>query len=64
VHRAAGATSYIHLCDWYATFCGLAGVDPRDVVAEEHKLPAVVRTHTRIQTHGHAMSVTPARARS
>ena len=39
--RLAGAASYIHLCDWYATFCGLAGVNPRDVVAEERKLPAV-----------------------
>ena len=22
----------VHIADWYATFCGLAGVDPRDTV--------------------------------
>jgi len=31
----------IHIADWYATFCALAGVDAADTSAEEHGLPAV-----------------------
>ena len=32
---------YIHLADWYATFCGLAGVDPTDDVAASAGLPSI-----------------------
>lgn len=32
---------YIHLADWYATFCALAGVDAADERAEKAKLPPV-----------------------
>jgi arylsulfatase B len=39
--KLAGAKSYVHLCDWYATFCGLAGVDPHDALAEKNRLPPV-----------------------
>ena len=28
--KLRGVSSYIHLCDFYATFCGLAGVDAAD----------------------------------
>jgi len=31
----------IHLADWYATFCALAGVDASDDYATEHGLPSV-----------------------
>ena len=33
--------SYIHLTDWYATFCYLAGVDPTDEEAAKAKLPPI-----------------------
>ena len=32
---------YIHITDWYATFCALAGVDPTDDRAAKAKLPPV-----------------------
>lgn len=31
----------IHIADWYATFCFLAGIDPYDENAAENKLPPV-----------------------
>eukprot|EP00466_Bigelowiella_natans_P002572 jgi/Bigna1/45474/e_gw1.124.1.1 len=34
-------SAYIHFCDWYATFCSLAGVDPEDKVAEMFNLPPI-----------------------
>lgn len=39
--KLAGGRSYVHLCDFYATFCGLAGVDPADSAAERLGLPPV-----------------------
>ena len=39
--KLAGATSYVHLCDFYATFCYLAGVNAADTAAERLGLPAV-----------------------
>ena len=39
----AGASSYIHLCDWFCTFAKLAG-DPNgcsDPVGDAHGLPSV-----------------------
>ena len=35
---------YIHMADWYSTFCGLAGVDPTDTVAAKHGLPPIDST--------------------
>ena len=32
---------YIHLADWYATFCSIAGVDPTDERAAKAKLPPI-----------------------
>ena len=32
---------YIHLADWYGTFCALAGVDPTDKKADKAHLPPV-----------------------
>ena len=32
---------YIHLADWYGTFCGIAGVDPTDKKAAAANLPPV-----------------------
>ena len=37
-HKTSG---YIHIADWYATFCNLAGVDPTDERAAEAKLPPI-----------------------
>eukprot|EP00911_Craspedida_sp_UC1_P000317 UC1_evm1s242 len=31
----------IHIADWYATFCGLAGVDPTDHTAAKYNLPPI-----------------------
>jgi len=28
--RGKNISTPVHVCDWYATFCGLAGVDPSD----------------------------------
>ena len=38
-----GATAYVHICDWYATFARLAGVDASDDAsdADGRPLPAV-----------------------
>merc|ERR1712232_148713 len=32
---------YTHMCDWYATFAALAGVDPTDFKAAKAKLPPI-----------------------
>ena len=32
---------YIHIADWYATFCSLAGVDPTDEKAAKANLPPI-----------------------
>ncbi len=34
-------SEYIHIADWYATFCSLAGIDPIDNKALEGKLPPI-----------------------
>ena len=39
--RGKKTEGYIHLADWYGTFCGLAGVDPTDQKAAVAKLPPV-----------------------
>ena len=39
--RGQKTEGYIHLADWYGTFCGLAGVDPVDKKAAAAKLPPV-----------------------
>ncbi len=32
---------YMHIADWYSTFCALAGVDPTDESAAKAKLPPI-----------------------
>ena len=32
---------YMHIADWYSTFCALAGVDPTDESAAKAKLPTI-----------------------
>ena len=39
--RGQKTEGYIHLADWYGTFCGLAGVDPTDKMAAKAKLPPI-----------------------
>ena len=39
--RGQKTDGYIHLTDWYATFCSLAGVDPTDEEAAKAKLPPI-----------------------
>ena len=39
--RGQKIDGYIHIADWYATFCNLAGVDPTDERAAEAKLPPI-----------------------
>ena len=39
--RGQKTDGYIHLADWYGSFCYLANVDPRDERAEKAKLPPV-----------------------
>ena len=39
--RGQKSEEYIHITDWYATFCSLADVDPTDVVAAKAKLPPI-----------------------
>ena len=39
--RGQKCDGYIHLADWYATFCGLAHVDPTDEKAAKANLPAI-----------------------
>lgn len=39
--RGQKTEGYIHLADWYGTFCGIAGVDPVDKKAAAANLPPV-----------------------
>ncbi|XP_019856107.1 PREDICTED: arylsulfatase B-like isoform X2 [Amphimedon queenslandica] len=39
--RGQKTDGYIHLADWYGTFCAIAGVDPTDEKAAKAKLPPV-----------------------
>ena len=39
--RGRKTEGYIHLADWYATFSGLAGVDPTDQLAASAGLPGI-----------------------
>ena len=39
--RGTVLREYIHMADWYATFCALAGVDSADTVAAHYGLPAI-----------------------
>ena len=39
--RGKKTEEYIHIADWYSTFCSLAGVDPTDEKAAEAKLPPI-----------------------
>ena len=39
--RGQKSEEYIHIADWYATFCALAGVDPTDKAAAKAKLPPI-----------------------
>jgi hypothetical protein len=39
--RGSKVEGYIHLADFYATFCGLAGVDPTDATGAAAKLPPI-----------------------
>ena len=39
--RKRKTEGYIHLADWYSTFCGLAGVDPTDSKAASANLPPI-----------------------
>ena len=39
--RGQKTEGYIHVADWYATFCALAGVDPTDDRAAKAKLPPI-----------------------
>ena len=39
--RGKVTEGYIHLADWYATFCALAGVDPTDTPAAKANLPPI-----------------------
>lgn len=39
--RGTKTDGYIHLADWYGTFCAIAGVDPTDHKAALAKLPPV-----------------------
>lgn len=39
--RGQQTDGYIHIADWYATFCALAGVDPTDSAAEKANLPPI-----------------------
>ena len=39
--RGQKTEGYIHIADWYATFCALASVDPTDKRAEKAKLPPI-----------------------
>lgn len=43
--RGQKNNGYIHITDWYATFCALAGVDPTDNSASKAKLPPVDSTN-------------------
>ena len=39
--RGQKTEGYIHIADWYSTFCSLAGVDPTDESAAKAKLPPI-----------------------
>ena len=39
--RGQTTEGYIHIADWYSTFCALAGVDPTDDRAAKAKLPPI-----------------------
>jgi arylsulfatase I/J len=39
--RGTANSGMIHIADWYATFCGLAGVDPTDTLAAASGLPPI-----------------------
>ena len=39
--RGQKTEGYIHIADWYSTFCALAGVDPTDERAAKAKLPPI-----------------------
>ena len=39
--RGKKTEGYIHIADWYATFCALAGVDPTDKQAAKANLPPI-----------------------
>ena len=39
--RGQKSEEYIHITDWYATFCALAGVDPIDETAAKANLPPI-----------------------
>ena len=39
--REKKTEGYIHIADWYATFCALAGVDPTDTQAAKANLPPI-----------------------
>ena len=39
--RGQKTEEYIHITDWYATFCALAGVDPTDDAAAKANLPPI-----------------------
>ena len=39
--RGQKTDGYIHTADWYATLCGLAGVDPTDEKSAKAKLPPI-----------------------
>ena len=39
--RGKKTDGYIHIADWYSTFCTLAGVDPTDERAAKAKLPPI-----------------------
>ena len=41
VMRGQKTEGYIHIADWYATLCALAGVDPTDKQAEKANLPPI-----------------------
>ena len=39
--RGKKTEDYIHIADWYAMFCSLAGVDPEDKKSSKANLPPV-----------------------
>jgi len=39
--RGSKLEGFIHLADWWSTFCHLAGVDPTDHAAKRHGLPPI-----------------------
>ena len=39
--RGKVTEGYIHIADWYATFCALAGIDPIDTQAAKANLPPI-----------------------